>query len=146
MQQQSFLIAVTKCLFILFTRRTRQYKCIITISICLLLIPGFALYIFIGFGELFCVHYVETVNTIFFQKNYNVLWFSRLFPFSHLDKREDMTGREWVKFKTSLIPHDREESIQFFYLYLSACVLGVLVLLTTWTSVIFLFQSINWET
>lgn len=146
MQQQSFLIAVTKCLFILFTRRTRQYKCIITISVCLLLIPGFALYIFIGFGELLCVHYVETVNTIFFQKNYNVLWFSRSFPFSHLDKREDMTGREWVKFKTSLIPHDREESIQFFYLYLSAYVLGVLVLLTTWTSVIFLFQSINWET
>ncbi|NXY46621.1 CFA99 protein, partial [Ceuthmochares aereus] len=42
-----------------------------------------------------------------------------------------------VKFKTSLIPI--EESIQLFYLYFLACILGVLVTLTIW-AVIFLFH------
>lgn len=70
MQQQLVLIAVTKHLFILFTGRMKQYKCIITVSICLLLTSDLALYIFINIGELLCVHYVAIVNTIFFPQEF----------------------------------------------------------------------------
>lgn len=50
-----------------------------------------------------------------------------------------ITGKEWVQVKISLILHDIEESIQLFYLYLSAYILGLLVILTI-RAVIFLFH------
>lgn len=125
----------------------RQYKCIITLSqsasysyhIC-------SLHFYWFWWAIACSLGGNSEYDIFPQQ----LECSAIFPvisiFSSWKKgRYPTTGREWVKFRASLILYDIEESIQLFYLYLPAYVLGVLVILTILPYFCFNKQSYFWS-